>query len=202
MLLNVLSGKTSFIRSKNLNIWVRAARTLFTKNLFYFPLPVDGAKSSSMCSVFAHLNSWEGSLWKTMLSEDSSSLLLEVVLQCANSVLKKKKKTQRIFETQALCLLLLCREPVLNSNGQTFPSKEPVSFNFVAAVTVGSDFGAYQNKMPVFTPPPHHYSSLLLLFYISVFCEKLNCPLCIVLFNGCFLCPGRLTCSVWLNDHI
>ena len=179
---------------------MRASRTLFTKNLFYFPLPVGGAKSSSMCFVFAHLNSWEGSLWKTMLSEDSSSLLLEVVLQCANSVLKKKP--QRIFETQALCLLLLCREPVLNSNGQTFPSKEPVSFTFMAAVALGSDFGASQNKMSQFSSPPHHYSSLLILFYIYVFCEKLNCPLCIVLFYGCFLCPGRLTCSVWLNDHI
>ena len=136
-----------------------------------------------------------------MLSEDSSSRLLEVVLQCANSVLKKKKKS--IFETQALCLLPLCREPVLNRKGQTFPSKKQVSFNFMAAVTVCSNFGASQSKIcHSFHFFPHQYSSLLLLLYISVFWEKLNCPLFIVLFYGCFLCPkSSLALCGWMTIY-
>lgn len=36
-------------KEKHLNTRVCAERMLFTKNLFYFPFPVDGAKSSRIC---------------------------------------------------------------------------------------------------------------------------------------------------------
>ena len=34
----------------------------------------------------------------------------------------------------------------LTQGGHNFPSKEEASFNFMAAITIGSDFGAPQNK--------------------------------------------------------
>ena len=36
---------------------------------------------------------------------------------------------------------------VLSLVGYNFPSKEQASFNFMAAVTIHSDFGAHENKI-------------------------------------------------------
>ena len=43
----------------------------------------------------------------------------------------------------------------LSHQGSPFPSKEQVSFNFIAVVTVCSDFGAQENSLSLFLLFPH-----------------------------------------------
>ena len=48
---------------------------------------------------------------------------------------------QTFVDKQCLCFLICCLV------GHDFPSKEKASFNFVAAITICSDFGAPKNKV-------------------------------------------------------
>ena len=66
---------------------------------------------------------------------------------------KTKTLTRRTFVGKVMSLLLYMLSRLVIT-----PSKEQVSFNFMAAVTICSDFGAPKNSLPLFPLFPHLFT--------------------------------------------
>ena len=107
---------------------------------------------------------------------------------------------------------------------QSFSSKEQMSFNFMAAVTICSDFGAHQNKVshcfccfPISLPWNAPISLLLLLLFLNAivpldillkFFESITNPSSFLmplarsfhmcLYNSVYFCHGAFPCKTVL----
>ena len=66
--------------------------------------------------------------------------------------------TRQTFVGKVMSLLFNILLVIAFLVGHSFSSKEQASFNFLAVVTICSDFGAQENSLPLFPLFPHLFA--------------------------------------------